>query len=148
MFCNKCGNQIQDDDKFCPYCGNMNALAKPDNTQTDPFGYPIGQPQYKQTPQQQQQKPQQQSSFSQQGPSTSSNTYALVGFILSFFIAILGLIFSIMGLQEANKHNGDRKGFAIAGIIISCASMVITLFYMIFSYSLLFSLLPYFSLLA
>lgn len=120
MFCNKCGNQIQDDDRFCPFCGSMNTQSK--YNQTDPFGYPVAQPYAGQQPQQQQQP---QSNYAQQAPG-SSNTYALVGFILSFFFPLLGLIFSIMGLQEANKKNGDRKGFAIAGIIISVVYMVIT----------------------
>lgn len=127
MFCNKCGNPIQDDDRFCPFCGSMNTQAK--NNPTDPFGYPVAQPPYAaQQPQQQQQQ-----NFSQQV--SSSNTYALVGFILSFIFPLLGLIFSIMGLQEANKKNGDRKGFAIAGIIISAVSMIITLIVVIIVWS-------------
>lgn len=104
----------------------MNTQAR--NNQTDPFGLPP----YVQQP------PQQQQSFSQQAPG-SSNTYALVGFILSFFFPLLGLIFSILGLNEANKKNGDRKGFAIAGIIISVAYMVITLIIVIIVWSVALS---------
>ena len=47
-----------------------------------------------------------------------TNTYAIVGFICSFFVPILGLIFSIIGLNKVKEYN-DGKGFSIAGIIIS-----------------------------
>lgn len=56
---------------------------------------------------------------------TESNTIATVGFILSFFVAIAGLICSIIGYRNASKLNGDGKGFALAGIIISSVSMVL-----------------------
>ena len=55
-----------------------------------------------------------------------SNTIAIVGFILSFFIALAGLICSIIGLQRANKElNGSGRGFAIAGIVISSISLAV-----------------------
>ena len=47
-----------------------------------------------------------------------SNTIAIVGFILSFFISIAGLICSIIGLKKSKELN-NGKGFSIAGIIIS-----------------------------
>ena len=56
---------------------------------------------------------------------TESNTIATVGFILSFFVAIAGLICSIIGYRNASKLNGNGKGFALAGIIISSVSMVL-----------------------
>lgn len=56
-----------------------------------------------------------------------SNTMAIVGFILSFFIALAGLICSIIGLQRAdNELNGNGRGFAIAGIVISSISLAVT----------------------
>ena len=53
------------------------------------------------------------------------NTMALVGFILSFFMALPGLIISIIAYKNAKKpeFNGDGKSFALAGIIISAVSM-------------------------
>lgn len=45
---------------------------------------------------------------------------ALIGFILSFFIAIAGLICSIIGYKRAKEEGLDGgKGMALAGIIIS-----------------------------
>ena len=58
-------------------------------------------------------------------PVAPRNGMALAGFILSFFVPILGLIFSIIGLAKAPSLNGNRKGLAIAGIIISAVSMVL-----------------------
>ena len=54
-----------------------------------------------------------------------SNTKALVGFIFAFFIPLVGLIVSILGLRDAPKFNGDRKGLATAGIVISVVMMVL-----------------------
>lgn len=30
MFCEKCGKEIKDGDKFCPYCGAENKINKED----------------------------------------------------------------------------------------------------------------------
>ena len=57
------------------------------------------------------------------------NTPALLGFIFSFLgpLSLIGLILSIIGVANANKHEKQRKGLAIAGIVIS-SLMLITLF--------------------
>ena len=52
-------------------------------------------------------------------PSGSSNTIAIVGFILSFIFSLLGLIFSIIGLKKSKQLGGAGKGLAVAGIVIS-----------------------------
>lgn len=59
--------------------------------------------------------------------SGKTNTLAIVGFILSFFIAIAGLICSIVGYRNAPQYNGNGKGFALAGIIISALEIVIAI---------------------
>lgn len=48
-----------------------------------------------------------------------TNTLAIVGFVSSFIIQIVGLIVSIVALVKINKTGEKGKGFAIAGIIIS-----------------------------
>jgi hypothetical protein len=58
-------------------------------------------------------------------PATGTNGMAIAGFILAFFCSILGLIFSIIGLNQAKARNQGGQGLAIAGIIISILSMVI-----------------------
>ncbi len=57
-------------------------------------------------------------------PTSTTNTFAIVGFILSFFMPLLGLIFSIIGLNKVKECNSG-KGLAVAGIIISAAEWVI-----------------------
>jgi hypothetical protein len=53
---------------------------------------------------------------------------AIAGFVLSFlaWLAVLGLIFSILGLRES--RNGARgEGLAIAGIVISAVVLLLCL---------------------
>ena len=57
---------------------------------------------------------------------SSSNTLSIVGFIFSFFIPIVGLICSIIGMKKSTTLNGKGKGLAVAGIIISIISIVIS----------------------
>lgn len=61
-----------------------------------------------------------------------SNTMAIVGFVFSFFIAIVGLICSIIGYKRAPELGGNGKGLALAGIIISAISLALTIFLVIF----------------
>lgn len=65
---------------------------------------------------------------------TQSNGMAIAGFVLSFFIPLLGLIFSIIGLKRSKETN-NGKGLSTAGIIISCITMVITIIMGIISFS-------------
>lgn len=51
--------------------------------------------------------------------SPKTNTLSVVGLVFAFFIPIIGLICSIVGLSQAKKRGEKGKGFAIAGIIIS-----------------------------
>lgn len=61
----------------------------------------------------------------QKRTAAKTNGIAIAGFILSFFVAIAGLICSIIGLNRANKDlNGNGRGLAIAGIVISSLSLL------------------------
>ena len=57
---------------------------------------------------------------------TEGNTIAIVGFVFSFLIALVGLICSIMGYKNAKNNGAPYKGLALAGIIISAVSMGLT----------------------
>ena len=39
MYCSKCGNEIQDEAKFCIYCGNKIKKNKPDHSKYERFDY-------------------------------------------------------------------------------------------------------------
>ena len=56
----------------------------------------------------------------------TSNGMATAGFVLSFFVPLLGLIFSILGLKKV-KETSAGKGLATAGIIISSIALFIIL---------------------
>ena len=60
--------------------------------------------------------------------SVDMNTFAIVGFIISFLSSSIGLVLSIFGLLHAKKYFGGKgKGFAIAGIVISCVLIGLSL---------------------
>ncbi len=96
MFCSHCGKEINDNAVICPHCGVATDNLKRQTTAATPAP-----------------------------ASAESNTLAIVGFVLSFIIAIAGLICSIMGYKKAQEPgmNGNGKGLALAGIIISAISM-------------------------
>lgn len=99
MYCKNCGTKLDDDAKFCPKCGTkVNENVSINNT-----------PVYNNTP----------AYLNTQNPSRI-NGFSIAGFVLSFFwfLAILGLIFSILGYRQAKTEN-TSKGMAIAGIVIS-----------------------------
>jgi hypothetical protein len=48
---------------------------------------------------------------------------AVAGFVLSFFVGVLGLIFSIIGLRRSSEPGRGGRGLAIAGIVISALNI-------------------------
>lgn len=62
---------------------------------------------------------------------SESNNMALIGFILSFFVPIVGLIFGCIGLNKAKSLNDTGKGFAIAAIAISSVWLFCQLIWLI-----------------
>ncbi len=54
------------------------------------------------------------------------NEFAIVGFVCSFFIGILGVIFSAIALLQINR-NPSQKGreLAIAGLIIGIIETIL-----------------------
>ncbi len=71
-----------------------------------------------------------------------NNVMAIVGFVLSFFVAVAGLICSIIGYRNVPKYGGKGRGFALAGIIISIVSIIGTVIYICIALSFLFSAMP------
>jgi len=56
-----------------------------------------------------------------------SNNIAVVGFVLSFLVAPVGLALSIMGLKKSKNINDIGMGWSIAGIVISAHIIVVGL---------------------
>lgn len=50
---------------------------------------------------------------------------------MSFFQPVMGLIFSIIGMNQIKKTNEPGHGFALAGIIISMVSVVLVVIILI-----------------
>ena len=55
----------------------------------------------------------------------STNVWAIVGFVCSFFIPLLGIIFSLIALSQIKRTGEKGHGLAIAGLIISIVSMLV-----------------------
>ena len=66
-----------------------------------------------------------------------TNTLAIVGFIFAFFVPIVGLICSILGLKRAGEYGGKGHGLALAGLIVSIVWMVIAVIVVIVEVAIL-----------
>lgn len=95
MFCKFCGHEIADNAIICVHCGRATDQYATVNKATQTTA-PVANKQ---------------------------NTIAIVGFVLSFIIALAGLICSIIGYRKAKNEGLDGGSLALAGIIISAVSM-------------------------
>ncbi|MCD8040211.1 MAG: zinc-ribbon domain-containing protein [Clostridia bacterium] len=102
MYCKNCGKELDDKAVFCPNCGVATDNYNFANTNTC-------MPQSNQT-----------------------NILAIVGFILSFVVAVAGLVCSIIGYRNAPQYGGNGKSLALAGIIISIVELVLVLFIVLY----------------
>ncbi len=62
---------------------------------------------------------------------TQNNGMAIAGFVCSFLVPLLGLVFSIIGLNRSKLMSGKGHGLALAGIIISSVLMLFNLVYLL-----------------
>lgn len=148
MFCRNCGKRLDDGDIICPQCGvPVNPTEQAANT-TGPSENPSpdnGNNQYN-APNYNSQQYYGNQNYSAPYSNYSSNPYAykdrsnpiaIIGFILSFFVTVAGLVCSIIGYNRAVKEGLDNKGLALAGIIISAVSMALSFILYFVFYSML-----------
>ena len=121
-YCTNCGEKVEEYYNVCPRCGTSlknNKFVSEDNQYRRSNSYSstsdINNDKRK----------------SSEGES-SSDTFAIVGFILTFFIPIVGLIFSISGMKSTKN-----KGFAIAGVILNSIIVLFTVIIILFYISII-----------
>ena len=128
-FCRECGKELEENSKFCKNCGTKieeekteEANASNENTNESAASNAGTNVTYNQT-----------------YVTKKSNGMAIAGFVISLvsllccgYSSWLGLIFSIIGLVNANKNEGEGKGLAIAGIVISSILLILIVLLTIF----------------
>lgn len=67
----------------------------------------------------------------QPGVQKTTSGAAVAGLIFSFFIPLVGLILSIIGLNHTKNDKQGGRGLAIAGLIISILGMLLGLFWLV-----------------
>lgn len=94
-------------------------VAQPQYDGQNPYTQPYGQPGV----------PGVNTPYAQPGygyyPQQRWNGMAIAGFVCSFFVAIVGLILSIIGFNQIKKTGEKGRGLAIAGIIIGGISVAL-----------------------
>ena len=110
MYCQHCGAQLAPGATACARCAHAAPSAAvppqgfPPQGYPQPYAYPYA---YRQPP--------------------GMNALALTGFILSFFVPVVGLALCIAGLAQCNRTGEQGRGLAIAGIAVNVAGIVLLL---------------------
>lgn len=155
MYCTKCGNKNDDSSNFCGNCGatlknaekNGVNYIEPDKSNQQQQNYSpynpqqninadqnsnYGQPNYNQ-------RLNQNANFNQNRNTSRFNPMAIAGFITSCgcvlfggLAGFVGLILSLVGFHQTIVREEKGKGFAVAGIIIGCLSVAVTILLIIY----------------
>ena len=134
-YCPRCGNTVNENDNFCGYCRNsLNINVEQMNNQNminnniNNVNQNMNQTQNVSTV-----------NNNQNINTVKTNGLAITGFIMSIaspalccgLLSLPSLIVSIIGLSKVNKTKENRKGLAIAGIIISAVTLFAYILYII-----------------
>ena len=65
------------------------------------------------------------------GTTPPTSGMAIAGLVMAFIIPLLGLIFSIIGMNQTKDNKRGGRGLAIAGLIISILGMLAGLFWIV-----------------
>ena len=115
MFCRFCGHEVHPSYNVCPSCGHvLNDVNKMQDNKSSNFFF----------------------FFSTRA---RSSLMAIAGFVLGLisyfiygFLGILGLIFSIIGMNQTKDRKYSKRGFAIAGVVLSSISLAFWILIFIF----------------
>jgi len=113
MYCKKCGAQVFENTRFCPNCNMVINGEQQNVTETSTYEGPMGTP----------------------APALLWGILG-IGFSLTFWFSILGLIFSAIGICKAKRFHEFTGGaentrvnvgrrLSIAGIIVSCVMIAL-----------------------
>ena len=148
MYCTKCGNKNDDSSNFCGYCG---AILKG----ADKNGIPYREPDVNNQQNQNENLNNAQKNVyadqninynhpmnynqNQNTPTSRFNPMAVAGFITSCgcilfggLAGLVGLILSLIGFHQTSVREEKGKGFAVAGIILGCLSVAVTILLIIY----------------
>ncbi len=150
MYCTKCGNKNDDSSNFCGYCGAVLKSADPNgilyrepdvnNQLTQESGsFNTQQNGYAEQNYNQNTNYNRTPNYNQNMPTSRYNPMAIAGFITSCgcilfggLAGFVGLVLSLIGFHLTNVRGEKGKGFAIAGIIIGCLSVAVTILLVIY----------------
>jgi len=62
-----------------------------------------------------------------EGTNDKMNGMAIAGFVCSFFIPLLGIIFSAIALGQIKRKGGRGHGLAVAGLVISIVTILLVI---------------------
>ena len=123
MFCTNCGKELANGSNFCPECGT--AVVRDTYEHAEPSDPRLDQAPLEPVIQ----------------PEVRTHPLTIVGFVLSFFTPLVGLILCIIARNKANKDplNAGSKELTVAGIVISIVGLVLSA--LIFSFYAFYALI-------
>lgn len=144
MYCINCGKEVDDNTTSCPYCGKI--IDRGPIAEYDPYAEDIEATEetfvaVETAPAQAETivsadneqsivadtVPVQPVTPEKTGSTDGTNGFAIAGFVCSFFVPILGIIFGAIGMAKSKKMSGKGLGFSIAALAISITFMVINM---------------------
>ena len=123
MYCFKCGKEIGDEERYCPFCGEL----QPQNQTSD--------------------------IKENKDKTSEYNIFAMLGLICSLSFVVVGfkvlmgvasIVLGAIALYQIKKEGSKGKGCAIAAIIIGSVEVVISILLSIFIFHTFFSIFDFF----
>ena len=136
--CKNCGQNIDDNAKFCNYCG---ARQKNGSTETTENEYVNSKTENATNSTEHYQYQNNVSCYRQKTTDPFAITalvLSLVGIVLSWFIlaipSILGIIFAIISMNRCKKQGYEGYGMAVAGLVISI--IIVAIYFIVIAIAL------------